>query len=53
MLESLVEWNVRDGRIFVDYFGLRLLPVVVKIDNEVLALFTDLKHFLFPETKEG
>ena len=41
----LVESSIREGFKSLDYMGVRLLPIVVKLDGELLKTFMDLKEY--------
>jgi hypothetical protein len=52
MVELLIEWHKGARVRTVDYVGLRVLPLVVKVDAEVLALYKDLSQLLWPANGE-
>jgi len=54
IFEVLFEWAKDNQTTFIDYLGVRLLPVIIKIDGQVLTVMHDLATlFAPPNTEEG
>lgn len=52
MVEVLIEWHKGVRVRTVDYVGVRVLPLVIKIDAEVLAFYTGMSQLLWPTSDE-
>lgn len=46
MLETLARWSADDTNIFVDYFGIRMLPMMINLDGEAINVYNDLFSLL-------
>jgi hypothetical protein len=52
LFETLVEWSSRDGRTFVDYAGVRLLPFILQVDGQVIDKMVEIATYLNPQTQQ-
>lgn len=52
MIEVLIEWHKGVRVRTVDYVGVRVLPLVIKIDAEVLAFYTGMSQLLWPSASD-
>ncbi|KNC47778.1 uncharacterized protein AMSG_04005 [Thecamonas trahens ATCC 50062] len=51
MVEALFEWSIDDGFRSIEYCGLRLLPLVAKIDGGLVSKLVEMRAFFGGEDK--